>query len=326
MPAPTLPTRGARALLSGLFDYAGLFPPAALSLDDALSEWRRHRESAARWMLGAFVLPVRLLPDLAERLEPHESVPLSLLPTGGPDTGLWLDALHADLRSIQAFLQAAPDCVASSFEARMPLDAQGDHAPAFLTRTARLLRDFESDRTTVYLEPGWSAEAIDDLPRTLQSIAEHNAQEGGSVFAAKLRMGGVTADAFPSPDSIAAALVAIRDAGVPFKCTAGLHHPVRAYHDSVQTEMHGFLNVFAAWTFAHALDADADHLARVLATTDADAFRVSEQGIAWCAGEGASLHASPDQIRLARRWGQGIGSCSFDEPVADLSTLGIATG
>lgn len=326
MSEPMLPTTGARALLSGLFDYAGLFPPAALGLDDALAEWRRHRDEPARWMLGAFVLPVRLLPDLAERLAPHESISLSLLPTGGPDAGLWLDALHADLRSIQAFLQSAPDCVASSFEARMPLDAQGDQTSDFLTRAARLFRDFDKDRTTVYLEPGWSTEALSRLPRTLQSIAEHNAQPGGPTFAAKLRMGGVTADAFPSPESLTDALIAIRDAGVPFKCTAGLHHPVRAYHDSVGTEMHGFLNVFAAWTFAHALDTDSDLLTRVLATTDADAFRVSEQGVAWCVGEGASLHASPDQIRTARRWAQGIGSCSFDEPVADLSALGIATG
>ena len=326
MPVPTLPTTGARALLSDLFDYAGLFPPAALGLDDALAEWRRHRDEPARWMMGSFVLPVRLLPDLAERLGPHESMALSLLPTGGSGAGAWLDALHADLRSVQAFLQAAPDCAVASLEARMPMDAQGDAAPDFLLRAARLLRDMEMERTTVFLEPGWSDDALTRLPSTLRAIAEHNAQADGPTFAAKLRMGGVTARAFPSPASVADALVVIRGADVPFKCTAGLHHPIRAYHDSVETEMHGFLNVFAAWTFAHGFDADADVLTRVLATTDPDAFRVSEQGIAWCVGEGSSLAAAPDQIRDARRWAQGIGSCSFDEPVADLSTLGIATG
>ncbi len=326
MPASPLPTSGARALLSGLFDYAGLFPPAALGLDDALTEWRRHRDEPARWMLGAFVLPVRLLPDLAERLAPHESIALSLLPTGGPNTGTWLDALHADLRSIQAFLQSAPDCAAASLEARIPMDAQGDAATGFLARAARLLNDFDMGRTTVFLEPGWSADALQRFPQTLRAIAEHNARAGGPTFAAKLRMGGVTADAFPSPKSAARALVALRDADVPFKCTAGLHHPIRAHHDSVAAEMHGFLNVFSAWTFAHARGADEETLTRVLATTDPDAFRVSDQGVAWCVGEGASLHATPDQIRTARRQAVGIGSCSFDEPVADLSALGIATG
>jgi hypothetical protein len=211
-------------------------------------------------------------------------------------------------------------------EARMPMDAQGDHAPDFLARAARLLRDFDRERTTVFLEPGWSADAIAHLPRTLRAIADHNTQPDGPTFAAKLRMGGVTPDAFPSSESVADALVAIRDAGVPFKCTAGLHHPIRAYHDSVATEMHGFLNVFAAWTFAHALGSDSDVLARILTTTDMGSFRVSDQGVAWCIGESDSLSATPDQVRTARRWAQGIGSCSFDDPVADLSILGIATG
>ncbi len=327
MPASILPTSGARALLSDLFDYAGLFPPAARGLGDALSQWRRHRAEPARWMLGAFVLPVRMLPDLAERLDPHESIPLSLLPTGGSDAGLWIDSLHADLRSIQAFLQSAPECAVSGLEARMPADAQGDGSAEFLRRTARLLRDFGSERTTVYLEPGWSADAVARLPLTLQAIAEHNAEQAtGPTFAAKLRMGGVTADAFPSPQSAAEALIAIREAGVPFKCTAGLHHPIRAHHDSVSTEMHGFLNVFAAWTFAYALGSGAGTVVRVLATTDAQAFRLSDDGLAWCVGEDASLSATPDQIRSARRRAQGIGSCSFDEPVADLAALGIATG
>jgi hypothetical protein len=323
--APTLPTAGARALLAGLFDYAGLFPPAALDLDDALAHWRRHRDEPAAWMLGALVLPVRLLPDLAERLHPHEGVPLTLLPTGGTPATAWIDALHADLGSITEFGRTAPDCAVTALETRLPADAQGDAAHATIARAAKLMRDFGLDRAVLFLECGWTDEEQRAFPATLAAIAACNAEAEAPTLAAKLRMGGVTADAFPSTAAVARALRALADAGVPFKCTAGLHHPVRAWNEGVQTEMHGFLNVFAAATFAQSLGADVDTLDAVLSTTDADAFRVDAGGVQWQSA-GQSLHATPEQLRRARSWARGIGSCSFDEPVDDLSGLAIATG
>ena len=67
---------------------------------------------------------------------------------------------------------------------------------------------------------------------------------GSSGF--KLHCGGVTADAFRSSQQIAQALVASGRCRVPIKFTAGLHHPVRLFHPSVKTKMHGFLNVLGA--------------------------------------------------------------------------------
>ncbi|HEY2250053.1 MAG TPA: hypothetical protein VGH74_03290, partial [Planctomycetaceae bacterium] len=54
-----------RALLSGSIDYAGMFPPAGLSLVQAIELYRRHRSSPASWMLGRFVVPAAQLADLA---------------------------------------------------------------------------------------------------------------------------------------------------------------------------------------------------------------------------------------------------------------------
>ncbi|MDE3024659.1 MAG: hypothetical protein KGI93_03720 [Acidobacteriota bacterium] len=47
-----------RALLTRLFDHAPLFPPAAMSLRDALAEDERARASADAWILGRFVVPL----------------------------------------------------------------------------------------------------------------------------------------------------------------------------------------------------------------------------------------------------------------------------
>ena len=61
---PTLLTP-ARALLTGLIDYAGLFPPASLDLDDAVAEFRAARAAADGWILHRFLCPASRLTDLA---------------------------------------------------------------------------------------------------------------------------------------------------------------------------------------------------------------------------------------------------------------------
>ena len=66
---PTLKT-----FMHGLIDYAGLFPPARLSMPDAAATFARHLEGEYAWMLGAFICPVGRLDALdGERstLEPH---------------------------------------------------------------------------------------------------------------------------------------------------------------------------------------------------------------------------------------------------------------
>ena len=54
-----------RALLERLFDHAALFPPASLTLPEALAEDRRARDSAEGWLLARFVCPLSTLPELA---------------------------------------------------------------------------------------------------------------------------------------------------------------------------------------------------------------------------------------------------------------------
>ena len=57
---------GSTALLAGVIDYAGLFPPAALSMAAAAAEYQAALTSAHAWMLGRFVTPAARLLELAE--------------------------------------------------------------------------------------------------------------------------------------------------------------------------------------------------------------------------------------------------------------------
>jgi hypothetical protein len=45
-----------RALLAKLWDYAGVFPPASLPLEDAFAQWRSMRASDDAWLLNRFVV------------------------------------------------------------------------------------------------------------------------------------------------------------------------------------------------------------------------------------------------------------------------------
>jgi hypothetical protein len=53
-----------RALLERLIDHAALFPPASMSMEDALAEDRAARTSPYAWMLDRFVCPATRLGEL----------------------------------------------------------------------------------------------------------------------------------------------------------------------------------------------------------------------------------------------------------------------
>src|SRR5829696_435275 len=110
---------------------------------------------------------------------------------------------------------------------------------------------------------------------------------------AKLRCGGKSV---PSVEEVAAFFAAARDLELPFKATAGLHHPVRSERE------HGFLNFLTAADRAVA-GADEEELRAILGTTDAAELSTGS-------GAGRALFVSID-------------SCSFAEPVEDLQQLGL---
>jgi hypothetical protein len=140
---------------------------------------------------------------------------------------------------------------------------------------------------------------------------------------AKLRTGGLTADAVPMPSEVSEFLCEAAARRVSFKATAGLHHAIRGSYpltysaDSPHAVTHGFINVFVAAAFAwHGVDRGA--VIGILHESDPEAFEFSDDTLVW---RGRSL--STAQIATARRdFAHSFGSCSFEEPIADLAALG----
>lgn len=151
-------------------------------------------------------------------------------------------------------------------------------------------------------------------------IAQLDAIKKTGCFA-KIRTGGLKPEAIPSPADVARFINDCAERKLAFKATAGLHHPIRAVYpltyeaDAPRAVMHGFLNVLLAACFAWHGERDIEP---IIAETDISNFSFDDQA-AW---RDKSLTTA--QIQDARKnFVHSVGSCSFDEPVADLKALGL---
>ncbi|MBL8763404.1 MAG: hypothetical protein JNM07_03955 [Phycisphaerae bacterium] len=291
------------ALLESLIDYAGLFPPAKLDMTTAVGRHAAYLTGPDAPKLGAFICPVSRLAEFAAALghvadRPGEPWRVSALADGQP---------RLDLDTVARFNQ---DHGRRAVVDMLEIKAAG------LESIDRALEMVPENIYPVFEIP-YAGETDD--PRG------YAAALAGSDAAAKLRTGGVTADAFPAPERLAAAIMALAAADVPFKATAGLHHPIRAEHDLTyepgcpRAVMHGFLNVFVGAALVHDDRADVTDLTAILAETDPRVFSFDDSAASW-----RRLSIPTDRLARSRhRFALSYGSCSFDEPLADLRSLGV---
>jgi hypothetical protein len=141
--------------------------------------------------------------------------------------------------------------------------------------------------------PGWQG-ALDVL-----------AQDGAER--AKFRTGGPTEADIPSPAELASQIAAAVERRVPFKLTAGLHRALPHADAATGLAQHGFLNALAATAIA-CEGAGEEDLAAVLAATDAG---VVLEPLRRC---------RPATVRAAFT---SFGTCSLQEPIGDLVSLGL---
>ena len=122
---------------------------------------------------------------------------------------------------------------------------------------------------------------------------------------------------------------------MPFKATAGLHHPLRCMRpltyepNSPEAMMHGFLNLFtaAAIAWSAARSGGASSRRTVLATCLADRERANwhfgEDALTW-SGDEEPVRIDLDMLRAVRsNFALSFGSCSFEEPMQELRELDL---
>lgn len=248
-------------------------------------------------MLGRFVLPASQLNEFAALLPtvPYNQWSLSVVMSGN----LQAANLQAAIAQVQSFNHDQITIEALEFPPLTPM-AIGQMLPLLPAGVE------------TFFEVSYNHDLSDYL-KVLQP----------SQAAAKIRTGGITANAFPSAAQLCQIILALATAKIPFKATAGLHHPLPANHpltdesDSDSTWMHGFLNVatLAALAFKQIVPL-ADAL-EILQTPSLDRIQCNSDRITW-----KTYQLNHADITLARRHCfRSFGSCSFQTPIADLKEL-----
>ncbi|HSK73197.1 MAG TPA: hypothetical protein VK892_15975 [Pyrinomonadaceae bacterium] len=290
-----------RILLSEIIDYAGLFPPSKLLMPEAVINYAAYKNSNYNWMLGRFVVPVGRLDELLESAEEFVSRDVD---GGWRLSVLAGEDIYETFRKIEDFnAKNSPKAVCDAIEIKVD-------SPSLIETVAEIL----PPNIKAYFEI--SPEG--DLAEMISTLAINRQR-------AKIRTGGVTPEAFPPSKSIIRFVRTCMAANVPFKATAGLHHPVRCLKpltyeaDAPEGVMNGFLNLFLATGFARG-GFKPNLLEELLEDESAENFRFDESGVHWR----EDFFLSNSQLKVVRERNIiSFGSCSFEEPIEDLRHLGL---
>ncbi|ELS05001.1 hypothetical protein Xen7305DRAFT_00047390 [Xenococcus sp. PCC 7305] len=291
-------TASSRLLLTAIIDYAGLFPPAKLRLQSAISNYRKYSQTRENWMLGHFVFPVSRLTELEADLVTSSSVKTLVAPFSL--SVILSENWELELKQIQAFNQKNHLQIA---------------AVEFKPLTPREI-----------------PRAISHLPKEIESFFEITLDENLELYlavlketnaSAKIRTGGLTAGAFPKVDQLCQFIFASAEAQVPFKATAGLHHPLAGNYvvsyqtNSFSVNMQGFLNLSILAALVYWQKLTRSEALTVLQESSLANFKFQEEDITW---QNHSLN--PAEIQESRKcFFRSFGSCSFQEPLDSLRRL-----
>ena len=292
----------ARELLTGIIDYAGLFPPAKLTMAEAVAAYRRYRKGSESWIIDKFLCPAGRLAELCPQLQGDggDIFNVGVIGSGGADLDAFQTGLENDADSMSRFEdECEADARLGAYEARLPVGVSVEAA-------ANDLRAF--DRLDVFLELPWGTAQSDQLA----AIAAQD------WLGAKARTGGLEASEFPDSRGLAQFLKGCQDTDIRFKLTAGLHRPLYHFDPEIGAHPHGFLNVLAALALNDANDLSTGEMARVLEAGD---IVWSDERVSW-----QGMNASRQDCSEVRTLFSGFGSCSVDEPLEGLVSLGLLEG
>jgi hypothetical protein len=311
-----------RALFNGIIDYAGLFPPARLPMDDALARFVDHGSGSDGWILGRFVCPssrISELEPLVAEIDPaHLPIRLAVLGRGGDTVDEFLEAVAREAASVRSISSRHDQrLTADVFEVRLP--ASGGVAVA-VEKAWRLLNDGASTSITAYFEVSLLGEWRPRLPASVAAVRDTDRGAGATDrVGLKIRCGGLEAADVPEPEAVAAAIATCRATEVPLKATQGLHHPFRHHDPKLDTIVHGFINLFTASALAVVHDLPVTRLTEIVAETDPAAFVIDGDRLGW-----RDFEASANQIATSReKLLSSFGSCSFREPRDDLREIDL---
>lgn len=297
------PTSALDLLVRELFDYAGMFPPASRSFEDALKESGSLSRSLTRpWMVaGDLVLDQasaeRLLSENLSAQGFTAPLKLCLLASSTAQENL----STAEKILISAAGQGPPIKILSIEVRSSALDApQTIEHYAGIVKDAKALLAIEPDLST----PRWEEELFEMVALLAQTPSRP---------AIKCRLTGPTGI---GAAKLSSAIAATCDARIPLKITGGLHHPIveKTRHEYSM----GFLNVATSVMLRRSIGSaiTTETISQLLINDDPHALLLgSDLGY-------REISISLSEARRAKESAHfSIGSCSLHEPDQDLARL-----
>ena len=326
-------------IMNGLIDYAGLFPPAKLPLDEAIAEYISHISEEKKWMLGRFIIPISQLNDLEEFIPQFKNVgTLRLSVLGGQSTSNkeFLQQTKDEIIIINNYRKKHEGKVTIEvIETKLPSESPSKE---IMTNIVNLLNTNNLEHYYEFPELPYvginyatnedEGDWDEKITPTIKMIS--NLEHAGI----KLRCGGIVKDAFPSVEQVAAMIQNCSIYQVPLKFTAGLHHPIRHHSSEYDTEMHGFVNMFSASAFALTFPKPNNEqekfkmfilLSHMIDCQNESDFDFSDDKMTWKVGDDrdSRFEITKETIEKSRSNSAiSFGSCSFQEPMDDLTQLG----
>ncbi|MFD7410791.1 hypothetical protein [Kitasatospora purpeofusca] len=283
-------------LFQGLFDDAAVFPPGNLPVAEAVPAHLAHRAAPYADAVGPLLCGAGRLGELAAAAAAVDAVTGASVPAAD---GTAADGAGPRLR-VGLVLPGGSSELGPALTAAAPFVLAGVE---LATRDAR-----EAVAALDLLLPPDVPAAV-ELPRELlrgDGLEEVLDVLVDSPYRAKFRTGGVVAGAFPDEAELAGFLTGCAQRGLPYKCTAGLHHAVRHTDPVTGFEHHGFLNVLLA-----AAETDPKAAAEILAERSGPALAEAVRAL------------TDRQVTVIRNSFTAFGTCSIAEPLDDLAALGL---
>lgn len=282
-----------RPMLASMIDYAGLFPPAGLDMEATVRNYASYRRGEHAWALGRLVIPASRLAEFESKAEAHLDAadPWPLAALGGNDP-------EADLKAISTARSRRMHFRIESLEIKSTTPEEIRRATGVIGKEAAVVHEIP---------------IAEDPSKLIEAL-----HASGGV--AKIRTGGTRPGQVPSSDDLARFL-RLNRAHVPYKATAGLHHALRSvrpltYETGCESDlMHGFLNLIVSSAFS-LLEMDV-YVPSILEERDIRGFAFGESSLSWHGHE----VSAPEVWMTRKNFFTSFGSCSFDEPMAELKEL-----
>ena len=312
-----------------LLDYAGLFPPAKLTLQESLLNYSSYTKHIQKNWLGKFILPSNKIAECIEIMldqkifkSNNAFLKFSIILNSCEKFNDFNKIIDNDLKSIYQ--------LKSTFNKHINIDSIEFFPPkeVFQPNNLSLFRNmlsFVNDKLLnakeikfKYIEIPFS----ENINEYIEFISEFNLRQKEIKFCIKLRTGGVTPQQIPSAFHIAQAIRLSAEKQIPIKATAGLHVPVPNDNPEVGSRLHGFFNIFSCLMLCYKKLLTISEMENILVNYSYSDFKFTEEGFT----VGNKFLPNAEMTHLRNSFIKSFGTCSFLEPIEHLQENNFLEG